>query len=55
MASVAIGSKPIAFPDVWKALTDFTGTDDDIVVVSLRIPRTLIGLLAGSALGLAGA
>ncbi len=54
-ASIAIGAKPIPLDAVWKALTDFTGTDDDIVVMSLRLPRTVIGVLVGAALGLSGA
>jgi iron complex transport system permease protein len=53
--SIAVGAKPISLDGVWRALFDFRGTDDDIVVRSLRIPRTVLGLLAGSALGLAGA
>jgi iron complex transport system permease protein len=40
---------------VWHAVFTPTGTEDDIVVRSLRVPRTLLGILAGGALGLAGA
>lgn len=53
--SIAIGAKPIPPADVWHALTGPTGTENDIVVRSLRIPRTAIGVMAGVALGVAGA
>jgi iron complex transport system permease protein len=54
-ASLAIGNRAIDPLDVIRALTSggANGTDD-MVVVDLRLPRTLIGLGAGAALGLAG-
>lgn len=55
LASVAVGAKPIALSGVWDALFAPTGSENDIVVRSLRIPRTELGLMAGAALGLAGA
>ncbi|WP_440069019.1 FecCD family ABC transporter permease [Streptosporangium sp. OZ121] len=53
--SLASGAKPVPPGDVWHALTGPTGTENDIVVRSLRIPRTAIGVMAGIALGVAGA
>lgn len=53
-ASLAIGSKPIALATVWDALWHFDGTNDHLIVHSLRIPRTMIGLGVGLALALAG-
>ncbi|MER5621406.1 iron ABC transporter permease [Streptosporangium sp. NPDC002544] len=53
--SLAFGAKPIPPADVWHALTGPTGTENDIIVRSLRIPRTAIGVMAGIALGVAGA
>ncbi|NRQ33306.1 iron ABC transporter permease [Nonomuraea sp. NN258] len=53
--SIAIGSKPIPLADSWHALTAPTGSVNDEVIRSLRIPRTIIGVLAGVALGVAGA
>ncbi|MEV4377021.1 iron ABC transporter permease [Streptosporangium sp. NPDC049644] len=53
--SLAFGAKPIPPTDVWHALTGPTGTENDIIVRSLRIPRTAIGVMAGIALGVAGA
>jgi iron complex transport system permease protein len=55
LASIAVGTKAIPLDGVWHALFTPTGTEDDIVVRSLRIPRTVLGLMAGGALGLAGA
>lgn len=55
LASIAIGTKVIPVGDVWGALFAPTGTENDIVIRSLRIPRTLLGVLVGAALGLAGA
>lgn len=55
VASVAYGSKPIAIGEVFAALVDFDGSNDHLIVRSLRVPRTAIGLVVGAALGLAGA
>ncbi len=55
LASIAVGAKAIPLEGVWHALFTPTGTEDDIVVRSLRVPRTILGVLAGGALGLAGA
>lgn len=55
-ASVAYGSKPIALGAVLDAFTDYDATDNDhLIVRSLRVPRTLVGIGVGVALGLAGA
>ena len=53
--SIAVGSKDIAFGQVLGALTHPGTTDQDLVVTTLRVPRTVLGLLVGSALGIAGA
>ena len=55
LASVAVGARPIGLGEVWHALWTPTGTAEDVVVRSLRVPRTLLGLAAGLALGVAGA
>ncbi len=55
-ASIAFGSKPIPFGTVVDALVQFDATiDDHLIIRSLRIPRTIVGLLVGASLGLAGA
>ncbi|WP_283136136.1 FecCD family ABC transporter permease [Rhizohabitans arisaemae] len=53
--SLAVGANPVAPGDVWLALTAPTGGESDIVVRSLRVPRTALGVLAGISLGVAGA
>ncbi len=55
LASLAVGAKPIPISVVWDAIWSPTGTEDDIVVRSLRAPRTLLGIGVGIALGMAGA
>ncbi|MEU7180498.1 MULTISPECIES: FecCD family ABC transporter permease [Streptomyces] len=55
LASLAIGTRQIPLHDVWSALISPSGTENDAIVRQLRLPRTLIGIAAGAALGLAGA
>jgi iron complex transport system permease protein len=55
LAGLAVGAKEIPLADVWSALFSPTGTENDVVVRSLRIPRTLLGIAVGIALGMAGA
>ncbi|MFU8945333.1 FecCD family ABC transporter permease [Mycetocola zhadangensis] len=51
--SLAVGTKYIPLPDVWNALFAPGDTYADTVVAS-RIPRTILGLLVGAALAVAG-
>lgn len=55
LGSIAIGTKIIPANDVLSALVSPTGTENDVVIRSLRIPRTILGVLVGIALGIAGA
>lgn len=56
LLSIAIGSKQIPLSTVIDALRHYNESDTDHVIVrSLRVPRTLIGLMVGAALGLSGA
>ena len=53
--SLAVGSRGSSTTAAWRVLTAFDPTDtDQLVIADLRVPRTLLGLLAGAALGLAG-
>lgn len=52
--SLAVGARGLPLDTVWLALTHFDPADGDHAVVHARIPRTVLGLLAGGALGLAG-
>ncbi|RTY59258.1 MULTISPECIES: Fe(3+)-siderophore ABC transporter permease [Pantoea] len=53
--SLMLGAKSIAIHDVYLALTTRCDSADCIIVREARLPRTLAGLMAGCALGLAGA
>src|SRR5918999_3137142 len=54
--SVTQGSRDISLGEVLRAFDDFgSTTTNDTVTLDLRVPRTIIGLLAGAALGLSGA
>ncbi len=53
--SIAFGAKSIPFGTVWQALVDNNASTDHQIVRELRVPRTLLGLGVGAALGLAGA
>ncbi len=56
LLSLALGARSVPFGDVLAALTRFDPTDEGQVVVhDLRLPRTVVGLGVGIALGLAGA
>ncbi|MGW0878923.1 FecCD family ABC transporter permease [Streptomyces sp. NPDC002671] len=54
LASIAIGAKALSVDQVWHGLFHDSGTYGD-VVVDERLSRTVLGLLAGAALGLSGA
>lgn len=54
VASIAIGAKQLSVGQVWHGLFHDSGTYGDVVVDD-RLARTLLGLLAGAALGLSGA
>lgn len=56
LASLMWGARDIAPGEVWAALVaPVSGDNDHLVVRDLRVPRTLIGLVGGAALGAAGA
>ncbi|MET7876346.1 iron chelate uptake ABC transporter family permease subunit [Micromonospora profundi] len=52
--SIAVGAKSLPLADVWSGLLDRDAAEY-AVVHQMRLPRTLLGLLAGAALGMAGA
>jgi ABC-type Fe3+-siderophore transport system permease subunit len=56
LASIAVGTRSIGLGEVWRALFDSSPTSEEAVIVrQLRVPRTLLGLLVGLALGVSGA
>jgi iron complex transport system permease protein len=54
VASLVIGAKDLPLTQVWHGLFEDSGSYGD-VVVGERLSRTVLGLLAGAALGLSGA
>ncbi len=53
--SLTVGARPIAPAAVWQALVGGGTADaDQVVVLTQRVPRTIIGVCAGAALALAG-
>ncbi|ONI81358.1 ABC transporter permease [Actinosynnema sp. ALI-1.44] len=55
LLSIWFGSKDIPFASTWNVLWHNDGSRDAVIIHSVRIPRTILGLLVGAALGLAGA
>ncbi|WP_220458000.1 iron ABC transporter permease [Actinotalea sp. JY-7876] len=53
--SLAVGAQGIAPADVWRHLLASDGSNDAAIVHEVRLPRTLLGVAAGAALGLSGA
>jgi iron complex transport system permease protein len=54
LAGFALGSKPLAPGEVWRALVAPDGGEASVIVRELRLPRTLLGLAVGLALAVAG-
>lgn len=53
LLSLAFGARQLSLVQAWSGLVD-SGSANWTVVHEMRLPRTLLGLLAGVALGLAG-
>jgi len=53
--SLLVGAKPLPASIIFDALSGTCQSADCTIVLDARLPRTLAGLLAGAALGLAGA
>ncbi|WP_460849600.1 FecCD family ABC transporter permease, partial [Phytohabitans suffuscus] len=54
-ASLSVGSRPVPLDEVWRALADPDGSVAGSVVRGQRLPRTLLAIEVGAALGVAGA
>lgn len=55
LVSVSVGSNPIPLGEVWRLLMHPDGSFESIVVHEQRMPRTLLVIVVGAALGVAGA
>lgn len=55
VVSVGIGARSVPPADVVRALLDYTGTDDQVIVRDVRGPRALLAVAVGAALAVSGA
>lgn len=63
LGSILLGARPMPLAEAWNALWDLpallndpnSGSADARVIADLRWPRTVLGLIVGAALGVAGA
>lgn len=55
LGSVRFGAAEIGTGDVNSAFTDYDGSEEDLIISTLRVPRALIAALVGASLAVAGA
>lgn len=55
IASIALGAIQLPLPTIYAALTAFDNSSEHLIVHTVRLPRTLIALVVGAALAVAGA
>lgn len=55
LGSVRFGAAEIGTADVVSAFTDYGGSEEDLIVRTLRVPRAAVAALVGAALAMAGA
>lgn len=53
--SVRFGAAQIGTMDVVSSFTDYDGSEEDLIIRTLRVPRAIIAALVGASLGIAGA
>ncbi|MFG1947183.1 FecCD family ABC transporter permease [Nonomuraea sp. NPDC048826] len=54
VTSLAVGAQAIPPAEIWQAFTAYAGTDEHVIVRGIRVPRTVLGICVGAALGTAG-
>ena len=52
--SISLGVVKTGWQDILRAYSSFTGSNENIVIRDIRIPRALIGAATGASLGIAG-
>jgi iron complex transport system permease protein len=55
IASIAWGTANIAYSDIYQAFTAFDGSTNHLIIRTVRLPRSLIAMLVGASLAVAGA
>jgi ABC-type Fe3+-siderophore transport system permease subunit len=53
--SMTLGAKTIHPLIIWQSLSGQLNSEDSVIILEGRLPRTLLGLMTGAALGLSGA
>jgi iron complex transport system permease protein len=53
-ASVLFGLQQFGLQDVWKAYSDFDGSNEHLIITNTRVPRALIAAVVGASLAIAG-
>lgn len=53
--SLLWGAADLSPATIWQALTAFDGSTEHLIIRTVRLPRSLLALVVGSALGVAGA
>lgn len=52
--SLFVGARPVSVSVVWDAMFHHTGGADQEIVIGYRVPRALLAIVVGAALGMAG-
>lgn len=55
LLSIAVGTEDIALKEVWNGLFAYDASSNAVIIRELRVPRTVLGLTVGVALGVSGA
>ncbi|MCM2389620.1 FecCD family ABC transporter permease [Streptomyces albipurpureus] len=55
LASLAVGANQLSGAQVWQGFWNRDRSDASVIVWTLRVPRTVVGIALGAALGAAGA
>lgn len=53
--SILFGTKQISYVTAYSSFVTFDGSEDHVIIQTVRIPRTLIALVVGACLGMSGA
>lgn len=55
LGSLAFGANPLSLESVWRGLWHPDNSEASLIVWTLRVPRTIVGIIVGAAFGAAGA
>ncbi|HEY9664336.1 MAG TPA: iron ABC transporter permease [Allocoleopsis sp.] len=53
--SITLGAADIDLGTIWRSIAAFDGSANHLIITTVRLPRVLIALVVGAALGVAGA